>query len=100
MCPTYAGLLPRGCRRSSAVLVGLGPYCSGLLRRLVQLVDDAPNARRIDVDAGAHRAGQGDLLDVAALGGRRLRADDLLDDRGVVLHERALVEALLADRKV
>src|SRR5581483_5857233 len=47
-----------------------------------------------------HRRGQRDLPDVAALRGRRLRTYDLVDDRGVVLDERALVEALLADREV
>ena len=34
---------------------------------------------------GAHRGRERDLLDVAALRGRRLRADDLLDERRVVL---------------
>ena len=39
-------------------------------------------------------------FDVAPLGGGRLRAHDLVDQRRVVLQQLALVEALLADRDV
>ena len=56
--------------------------------------------RRVDPHARPHGAGQRDRVDVAALGRCRLRADDLLDDGGVVLEQRALVEALAADREV
>ena len=72
------------------------PYADGLL----ELVDDAARPRRVDVQAGAHRRGQRDALDVAALRRGGLGPDDLVDERGVVLDERALVEALLADRDV
>src|SRR5205823_11036796 len=66
----------------------------------LQLLDDTPRLRRIDVDTGAHRGRERDLPDVAALRRRRLRAHDLVDDGGVVLHELPRVEALLADRQV
>src|SRR5215212_5375435 len=42
-------------------------------------------AGRIDLDARPHRGGQRDRLDVAALRARRLRADDLLHEGGVVV---------------
>src|SRR3954447_18933294 len=67
---------------------------------LLELGDDVARPRRVDVYAGAHRARQRDPLDVAALRGGRLRADDLVDDRRVVLEQRLVVEALLADREV
>src|SRR3954469_18078431 len=68
--------------------------------RAVELLEDVPRPRRIDVDAGAHRRGERDLLDVPALRGGRFRAHDLVEQRGVVLYERAVVEAPLADRHV
>src|SRR5947208_2770452 len=77
-------------------LVGLGRYCSFLL----QLLEDPARARGVDVDAGTHRARQGDAADVAALRRRRLHTDDLVQERGVVLGEVSLVEALLPDRHV
>src|SRR5919204_563468 len=52
------------------------------------------------MDPGAHRRGQRNSLNVAALRGRRLRADDLVEQRRVVLGELALVEALFAERDV
>src|SRR3954447_25684222 len=67
---------------------------------LLELGDDVARPRRVDVDAGAHRARQRDPLDVAALRGGGLRADDLVDDGRVVLEQRLVVEALLADREV
>src|SRR5919201_516953 len=63
-----------------------------------QFLDDAPRPRRIDVDAWAHGARQCNRLDVGVLGGGRLRPDDLVYERRVVLEQLALVEALLADR--
>src|SRR5919198_4026756 len=81
-----------------------GGGCASLRRYrfglCLQLFDDSPRPRRVDVDAGAHRARQRDRSNVAALGGARLGADDLLEQRRVVLGEQALVEALLADRDV
>src|SRR5215472_13276537 len=67
---------------------------------LGELVDDSTRNGRVDVNARAHRGGDGDLLDVAPLRGGGLRPDDLLDQRGVVLHKLTLVEAALADRDV
>src|SRR3954471_16812193 len=78
----------RGLRRAG-VRLGRG---LGLLLRTC--------AGRVDLDAGAHRAGQGDRLDVTALRARGLRADDLLEQRRVVLQQGLLVEARLADRQV
>src|SRR6476661_11023009 len=71
-----------------------------LLSCTIKLVRDVPRPRRVDVDSGPHRGGERDLLDVPALRGRRLRAHDLVDQSGVVLDERTLVEGLLADRDV
>src|SRR3954466_14934110 len=57
-------------------------------------------AGRVDLDARTHGRGQRDRLEVAALGPRRLRADDLLEQGHVVAQQRAVVEARLADRQV
>src|SRR6185503_20643518 len=92
------GLPPVGCQWSSAG--ALRGHCFFCRCSFFEFLDDAPRPRRIDVDPGAHRAGQGNSLDVAALGGRGLRAHDLVDQRGVVLEQLLLVEALLADRYV
>src|SRR4051812_196284 len=43
----------------------------------VFLARDVARAVRVDLDAGAHRRGDGDLLDVAALGARRLEPQHL-----------------------
>src|SRR5919198_2836125 len=82
---------------SGGVCASLRRYRFGLL---LQLLDDSPRPRRVDVDAGAHRARQRDAANVAALRRARLGAEDLLQERRVVLGEPALVEALLADRDV
>src|SRR5581483_6717013 len=68
--------------------------------RTLELFRDPAGAQRIDVDPRPHGRRERDLLDVATLRRRRLRADDLVDQRGVVLDQLALVEALLADRDV
>src|SRR4029077_12582184 len=75
------------------------PGAFGVSRKL-QLFGYVSRLRGVDVDTGPHRARQRDLLDVAALGLGRLRADDLVDQRGVVLDQGALVEAALADRNM
>src|SRR5581483_6843335 len=72
-----------------------GRNCSFL-----QLLGEPARLRRVDMDAGAHRARERDLPDVAALRRRRLRPDDLVQHCCVVLDERPLVEALLPDRDV
>src|SRR5579884_3495411 len=94
-------------RRSGCFLslaIGLVTDCyllrgNGLLG-FVQLVEDTARLQRVDVNPRAHRRGQRDLPDVAPLRRRWLRAHDLVDDRGVVLQQIALAEALLADRDV
>src|ERR687888_592605 len=81
-----------------------GGGCASLrryrFRLLLQLFDDSPRPRRVDVDPGIHRARQRDRANVATLRRARLGADDLLQEGCVVLGEQALVEALLADRDV
>src|SRR5215213_6640626 len=51
---------------------------------------------RIDLDAGPLGGGHDDRAQVLALRGRRLRADQLLDDRPVVLQQGGIVEGRLA----
>src|SRR4051794_31191598 len=91
LCLTAAS----GLRRSSLLRGHCFCRCS-----FVQFLDNAPRPRRIDVDPGAHRARQGNSLDVAPFRPRGLRAHDLVEQRGVVLEQLALLEALLADRDV
>ncbi len=57
-------------------------------------------AVRVDLDAGAHGRGDGDLLDVAALGARRLEPQHLLEGGRVVLGQRDLGERGLPDDEV
>src|SRR3954468_22893858 len=64
------------------------------------LLEDVSCAGRVDLDAGTHRGAERDRPQVAPLGRRRLRADELVDQGGVVLEQLALVERHLADRKV
>src|SRR5439155_6725172 len=86
-CLSAASCLWRGC-------ASLRRYRFGLF---LQLFDDPPRPRRVDVDAGAHRARQRDRANVAALRGAWLGAEDLLEQRRVVLGDQSLDEALLAD---
>src|SRR4051794_331262 len=64
------------------------------------LLEDVAGPPGVDLDARPHRRGDRDRADVAALRRRGLGADDLVDDRGVVLEQRAVLEARLADRQV
>src|SRR5690606_27240598 len=66
---------------------------SGSLRRLTRGI-------RVDRDTGAHRGGQGDLLDVAPLRSGRLEPQHLVDGGQVVLQQLLLVEGDLADDEV
>src|SRR5262245_56417454 len=59
-----------------------------------------PRPARVHGDAGTHRRRHGDLLDVAALGRGRLRAEDLVESCPVVLDELVRLEAGLADDQV
>src|SRR5207245_7944474 len=99
-----AGLLSHDCRLSLATGVVFRRLCRnrlGLLAfELVELLDDAARLRRVDLDPGAHRRRQRDLPDVATLRRGRLGADDLVEQRCVVLEQLALAEALLAERDV
>src|SRR5215217_321904 len=72
----------------------------GVLRDVVVRLDEVLGLRRVHLDAGAHGGGHHDRAQVLALGRGRLRADELLDDRLVVLEQLALVEARLAERHV
>src|SRR5207302_2612655 len=76
-------------RSSSSLRAGLRGLQGGLLR-----------VRRVDPDPRPHRGGQGDRLDVPALRRRRLRPQQLLDHRQVVLQEALLVERSLPDHQV
>src|ERR1700733_12571581 len=73
--------------RSSALLSGYG------------LLDDVARPRRIDLDPRTHRGRERDRTDVAALGRRRLGADQLVHHCRVVLEQHALVEVTLADHE-
>src|SRR3954465_13637532 len=64
------------------------------------LLEDVPCAGGIDLDAGAHGGAERDRAQVATLGGRRLGAEELVDQGGVVLEQLALVERHLADWKM
>src|SRR5436190_16284182 len=57
-------------------------------------------ARLVYADAGAHARRERDRKEVAALRRRRLGANDLVDDGGVILEQCSLVEARLADREM
>src|ERR671919_89779 len=116
--PAWAGLSERASLRSAPPRPDFCPVAAGCLRRsvflvavilaiplrgnrrLLELGGDVARAGGVDAHAGPHRARQRDRADVAALGGGRLRADDLLHDGGVVLEQRALLEALPPDRQV
>src|SRR4051812_25228732 len=67
---------------------------------LLSFVNEVFGLRRVDLDAGAHRRRDDDRADVAALGGRRLRPDQLLEDRLVVAEQLLVVERGLADDHV
>ena len=58
------------------------------------------DVRRVDADAGTHRRRQRDALEVLALGRRRLRLDDAVDERVRVGDQRIGGERRLADRRV
>src|SRR5215210_1564994 len=72
--------------------------CARLRRRslLVLGFDEVLGLRRIDLDARAHARREHDGADVAPLGGRGLRADELLDDRLVVAEQLVVLEGGLA----
>src|SRR5690606_11046586 len=69
-------------------------------RGRVLLDEEVAGAVRVDRDAGAHRGGDGGLLDVPALGGGRLQTEDLVQRGAVVLHQLGVVEGRLADDEV
>src|SRR5580693_6683564 len=86
-----------GCRGS---LVAYGGRTLGGDARRGRLLDYFTCLGRVDLDARAHGGRERDRAQVAAFGGRRLGADELFDDGGVVLEQLALVEADLADDQV
>src|SRR4051812_29500180 len=98
-CSRFMRLLRRASRAELAPAVWGSAVCADASGRGGRLRIRSC-AGRIDLDAGTHGRGEGDRLDVAALGPRRLRADDLLQQRQVVAQQRAVVEARLADRQV
>src|ERR1700722_632175 len=70
------------------------------LRRGGLLVEEAAGLVRVDRDAGGHGRGEGDLPQVAALGGGWLEPDHLVERGRVVLEQRPLAEGGLADDEV
>src|SRR5215212_7692598 len=97
---SYPGLLPLSERRPevlgkavSAAARGLGGGCSLLPGQVAR-------AGRVDLHAGAVRRGQRHAAQVLALGGGRLRADELLDHGSVVREQLLLGERRLAEREV
>src|ERR1700761_851108 len=79
-----------GCRGSLEESVARG-LCGGALR-----LNKIAGAARVDLHARAHGRGHDDGADVLALGRGRLRADELLDDRLVVLEQLPVLERGLA----
>src|SRR5919197_2965915 len=77
-----------------------GGVVGGLRGGWRSLLDDVAGAGRIDLDPGAHGRSDRDRAQVAPLCGGRLGPDQLVDHRGVVLEQGALVEAGLADDQV
>src|SRR6516165_1853128 len=67
-------------------------------RRL--FLDEAAGLVRVHRDTGAHRRGERDLLQVAALGGGGLEPDHLIERGRVVLEQRLLREGGLPDDEV
>src|SRR3954463_9996834 len=65
-----------------------------------QLLDDPARTGRVDAHAGPHRRRERDRAQVTALRRCRLGADELVDQRRVVLEQLALVQLGLADREV
>src|SRR5687767_2365881 len=76
---------PKGRRLSLAT--GWLRKTLGLGERLLELGRDLTRPRRVDVDAGPHRARQRDRAQVAPLRRSRLGAHDLLYDRRIVLQQ-------------
>src|SRR6266700_2414610 len=66
----------------------------------LEFVGEAARLVRVDRDARTHAGGEGGLPQVSALRGGRLQPDDLIDRRGVVLHEGQLAERRLADHEM
>src|SRR5919197_95860 len=64
------------------------------------VADQVAGLGRVDLDAGPHRGGDGDALDVAALGRRRLGPQDLVEHDLVVLDQRPGREGGLAEDQV
>src|SRR5438034_9784806 len=62
-----------------------------------RLLGDVAGARGVHPHAGTLARRERDRAQVAALGGGRLRADHLVEERGVVLEEGALLHVGLAD---
>src|ERR1700685_579079 len=83
-------LLARGLelRKSGRSLLFVAPLCGGL------------DPVGIDLDAGAHRAGERDAPQVSPFGGRRLCADDCIEQHSDILEQLRLVELCLADDRV
>src|SRR3954469_6492480 len=93
-------LLSRSYARERAAGVSGEARC-GRFRGPARLrLNQVLGARRIDLDAGAHGRRERHGADVLALRGRRLRADELLERRAVVVEQVLVREGGLADGHV
>src|SRR3954468_9264486 len=92
-------LLARASARHRAALPGVSggskESASGRGRR--SLLENVTGPAGVDLRARADGGGHGDRADVAALGDGGLGPHELLDDRRVVLEQRAVLERGLAD---
>src|SRR5699024_5003352 len=91
--PAADSRAPRPPSGGRGAVRGDGRLSSGL----VGLLEEVAGAVHIDRDTGAHGGGHGDLLDVAALRGGRLQAQDLVERGHVVLDQLLIGERDLAD---
>src|SRR5689334_9009734 len=87
-------------RRRSLEGSAAAAYERNLGDRSGLVVEEAAGLVRVDRDARSHGRGEGDLLQVPALGGGGLEPDDFVERGRVVLEQRLLVKGRLADDEV
>src|SRR4029453_12765907 len=85
---------------SCQVELGARPTSAPVVTRILGGGDQVAGGAGVDLDAGTHRGGDGDALDVAALGRGRLGPEDLVQDDLVVLDQGPGLERGLAQDQV